>query len=67
MKKISLSEYKKNLSKLVSPKGIILSSNISQERPNPCERYYFDDEFDYYEISGNNSLNYSPGYMFIKR
>ena len=62
-------EYKKNISKLLNPKGIVLSSNISHERPNPSEREFFEEDFDYYEIFGNsnNSLEYSPGYMYVKR
>lgn len=65
----NLSEYKKNISKLLNPKGIVLSSNISHERPNVSERDFFEEDFDYYEIFGssNNSLNYSPGYMFVKK
>lgn len=65
----NLCEYKKNISKLLNPKGVVLSSNISHERPNPSEREFFEDDFDYYEIFGNsnNSLEYSPGYMYVKR
>lgn len=65
----NLAEYKKNLSKLVKPKGIILSSNIDNERYIPCEKTFFDEDFDYRELFAKsaNNLDYSPGYMYVKR
>ena len=62
-----LSEYKKNISKLLKPKGIVLSSNLSNDKIIPYEKRLFDEDFYYHELSGVDSFNSSPGYMFVKK
>lgn len=65
----SLKKYKENIDRLLNPKGIVLSSNLSISEPNPNEKKYFDENFDFYELEtkSNSCFGDSPGYMFVKR
>ena len=61
--------YKDNMDKLLNSNGIVLCSNLGNDIPNPCERYVFEENFDYYEISGkcDDAFDYVPGYKYVKR
>ena len=65
----SLKKYKENIDKLLNPKGIVLSSNLSMSELNLNEKNFFDENFDFYELEtkSNSCAGDSPGYMFVKR
>lgn len=65
----SLKKYKENVDKLLKPKGIVLSSNLSMSELNLNEKNFFDENFDFYELEtkSNSCAGDSPGYVFVKR
>ena len=61
--------YKDNIDRLLNSNGVVLCSNLGNDIPMPCERYLFEENFDYYEIHGisDGSFDYVPGYKYVKR
>ena len=61
--------YKNNIDRLLNSNGVVLCSNLGNDIPTPCERYLFEENFDYYEIFGGSdgSFDYVPGYKYVKR